>query len=202
MIDFVKPHYKDILIILLVIILTISNYHLYKQNNDIKESKVINSEQAKNIEYLENELKLKKQDSEEISKIISEIQTNDNNSNIPPVTNITVTATTPKEVVDDIDNRIKNQDPNLPSEVLEETDRTIISEQPDNEEYKVGVYKINTYRNWYTGTGIGSNNGDTYIPIVIGRQYDKDKSIEFQVNYSFNKNKINGGQVVHLWHFN
>lgn len=201
MLDYIKSHYKDILIVVLVIVLGIGIYNLYEQNRAIKESQVLTSEQAKSIEYLQNELELKKQDSEEIAKKIEQIQSNSNNY-IPPVTNITVTATTPKEAVEIVNNRIQEQDPTLPPEALEDTDKTIVSEQPDNEDYQVGVYKINTYRNWYAGTGIGVNDGDTYIPIVAGRQYAKDKSIQFQVNYSFNKERIDGGQIVHLWHFN
>lgn len=198
--SWIKEHFVQIISILCVILIGIVGYLLYKQythKEEIKQPIKATSEQVTDPNYLENKLDMKKQDAQTTTHIIEKAQ----NNTIPPVTNITIHASTPEQATDKVIERIEQKDPTLPKEVLKESDRTVIAPQPDNKDYQVGVYKINTYRNWYAGTGIGVHNNKTYIPIAVGRQYSKDKSIEFQVNYSIDKNKIDGGQVMHYWHF-
>lgn len=203
MFEWIKTHIKDILII--IILLCVSVYLYYSINNqkrmeeELKQAQELTSEQAQSIEYLKNELNMKESDAKETVTIIKEAQ----NNQIPPTTSITIQAPSPQDAVEKVTEDINNKEEYLPKEALEDTDKTIVSEQPENEDYQVGVYKINTYRNWGVGTGIGTNNNDVYIPITVSRQYKKDKSIDFQVNLDPNNNnmKINGVQVVHKWHF-
>lgn len=159
---------------------------------ELKQAQELTSEQAQSIEYLKNELKMKESDAKETAQ----------NNQIPPTTSVTIQAPTQHDAVEKVIEDINNKEEYLPKEAIEDTDKTIVSEQPENEDYQVGVYKINTYRNWGVGTGIGTNNNDVYIPITVSRQYKKDRSIDFQVNLNPNDNmKINGVQVVHKWHF-
>ena len=202
MFEWIKIHIKDILII--IILICVSVYLYYNINNqkrmeeELKQAQELTSEQAQSIEYLKNELNMKESDAKETVAIIKEAQ----NNQIPPTTSITIQSSTPQDAVNKVTEDINNKEEYLPKEAVEDTDKTIVSEQPENEDYQVGVYKINTYRNWGVGTGIGANNNDVYIPITVSRQYKKDKSIDFQVNLDPNNNiKINGVQVVHKWHF-
>lgn len=203
MFEWIKTHIKDILII--IILLCVSVYLYYSINNqkrmeeELKQAQELTSEQAQSIEYLKNELNMKESDAKETVTIIKEAQ----NNQIPPTTSVTIQAPSPQGAVEKVTEDINNKEEYLPKEAVEDTDKTMVSEQPENEDYQVGVYKINTYRNWGVGTGIGTNNNDVYIPITVSRQYKKDKSIDFQVNLDPNNNnmKINGVQVVHKWHF-
>lgn len=202
MFEWIKIHIKDILII--IILLCVSVYLYYNTNNqkrmeeELKQAQELTSEQAQSIEYLKNELNMKESDAKETVTIIKEAQ----NNQIPPTTSVTIQAPSPQGAVEKVTEDINNKEEYLPKEAVEDTDKTMVSEQPENEDYQVGVYKINTYRNWGVGTGIGTNNNDVYIPITVSRQYKKDKSIDFQVNLDPNNNmKINGVQVVHKWHF-
>lgn len=204
MFEWIKTHIKDILII--IILLCVSVYLYYSINNqkrmeeELKQAQELTSEQAQSIEYLKNELNMKESDAKETVTIIKEAQ----NNQIPPTTSVTIQAPSPQGAVEKVTEDINNKEEYLPKEAVEDTDKTIVSEQPENEDYQVGVYKINTYRNWGVGTGIGTNNNDVYIPITVSRQYKKDKSIDFQVNLDPNNNnnmKINGVQVIHKWHF-
>ena len=61
--------------------------------------------------------------------------------------------------------------------------------------------RSSTYKNWGIGFGIGKVDGTEYIPIAIERQYAHNKSLEFQVNYNIDTHKIDGGQIMHKWHF-
>lgn len=202
MFEWIKNNIKDILMI--IMILCVSVYLYYNINNqrmieeELKQAQELTSEQAQSIEYLKNELNMRESDAKDTVTIIKEAQ----NNQIPPTTSVIIQAPTPQDAVEKVTEDINNKEDYLPKEALEDTDKTIVSEQPENEDYQVGVYKINTYRNWGIGTGIGTNNNNVYIPVTLSRQYKKDKSIDFQVNLDPNDNmKINGIQVVHKWHF-
>ena len=203
MFEWIKIHIKDILII--IILLCVSVYLYYNTNNqkrmeeELKQAQELTSEQAQSIEYLKNELNMKESDAKETVTIIKEAQ----NNQIPPTTSVTIQAPSPQGAVEKVTEDINNKEEYLPKEAVEDTDKTMVSEQPENEDYQVGVYKINTYRNWGVGSGIGTNNNDVYIPITVSRQYKKDKSIDFQVNLEPNNNniKLNGVQVLNKWLF-
>lgn len=200
--EFIKNNIKDIIFILITIAVSVYLYYninTQKQmKEELKQAQEVTLEQAQSIEYLKKELSMRESDAKETVTIIKEAQ----NNQIPPNTSITIQAPTPQDAVNKVTEDINNKESYLPEEAKEDTDRTIVTEQPENEDYQVGVYKINTYRNWGVGTGVGTNDNDVYIPIVVSRQYKKDRSIDFQVNIDPNDNmNINGFQVVHKWHF-
>lgn len=202
MIDWIKDHWKTILLIVIIITLL---FYLYdtiqaqkKLQEDLHRATQMTEEQATDIEYLQKELEMNKQNAKETVTIIEKAQSNQ----IPPTTTITVQAPSLPEAVQQTTERIQEQDPTLPKEALEDTDHTIVAPQPENKDYQVGVYKINTYRDWAVGTGVGVNDDDIYVPVVVSRQYEKDKSIDLQINLDPEDNmKPNGVQLVHKWHF-
>lgn len=201
--EFINEHFESLLTILICLFIVfmgmyISTNHLYvvpKDNND----DVVNMtpKQAQDENYVQNKLDTTKDEAKVIVVEVGKAQTNQ----IPPSTTVTINSTSPQEATKEITERIEKKDPTLPKEAIEDTDKTIVAEQPENEEYKVGVYKINTYKNWGIGFGIGKVDDTEYIPIAIERQYAHNKSLEFQVNYNIDTHKIDGGQIMHKWHF-
>lgn len=201
--EFINEHFESLLTILICLFIAcltmyISTNHLYvvpKDNND----DVVNMtpKQAQDENYVQNKLDTTKDEAKVIVVEVGKAQTNQ----IPPSTTVTINSTSPQEATKEITKRIEKKDPTLPKEAIEDTDKTIVAEQPENEEYKVGVYKINTYKNWGIGFGIGKVDDTEYIPIAIERQYAHNKSLEFQVNYNIDTHKIDGGQIMHKWHF-
>jgi len=97
----------------------------------------------------------------------------------------------------------------LPKAALEKTDNTIVSSRPltdkekeevkkaneankgtdkplVNEEFGVGVYKNNNYRNWEWSGGYGQHGGDQYIPIELQRNFSKDAAVSYEHHFGGN----------------
>lgn len=193
---------KDILFVIILIVIGVYLYNNIQEQKELEEklhnATQLTTEQAQDVEYLQNQLDMKKDDAKETVTIIKEAQSNQ----IPPNTTITIQAPTPQQAVEQTTERIQEKDPTLPPEAIEDTDKTIVSEQPENEEYQVGVYKINLQKDWSIGTGLGINDDDVYVPLSISRQYKKDRAVDVQINLDPDDNmKPNGVQVMHRWYF-
>lgn len=193
---------KNILIVILIGIISYVAYNLYEQNKVLEEkldrATYVPTEQVTTPKYFEDEMNMKKDDAKDTVIMIEKAQEN----KIPPSTSITVQAPTPQQAATIVTEKIQNNDPDLPEEFTEEADKTIVTEQPKNEDYQVGVYKINNYKKWSAGVGIGTFDGDTYVPVAISRQLSKEQSIDLQVNLDPDKGlKPNGFQVMYNWHF-
>lgn len=193
---------KNILLIVIIGIISYIAYSLYEQNKELEEkldrATYVPTEQVTTTKYFEDEMDMKKDDAKDTVVIIEKAQEN----KIPPSTSITVQAPTPQQAATIVTEKIQNNDKDLPEEFTEEADKTIVTEQPKNEDYQVGVYKINNYKNWSAGVGVGTFDGDTYVPVAISRQLSKEQSIDLQVNLDPDKGlKPNGFQVMYNWHF-
>ncbi len=197
--EFIKTNWKPIVIGLLVLCMVawILNYYQQKQIQQEKQlQKVVtlSDQQAININSLQNELKVSKQNAATLANEIKKAQ----NNQVQPVTHITVQAPTIGQAVNDIAERIDEKDAYLPAVALENTGRTVVAPQPENKDYQIGVYKINTYKNWYIGAGVGVHDNDVYIPISAQRNFSKDAAVEVQVNLDPNKEmKVKGGQILY-----
>lgn len=193
---------KSILKVAVLIALIVYIYFLFQEREALQDrldkAEQVTAEQAQDIDYMQEKLNTNKEQAKETITIIKEAQQNQ----IPPTTHITVQAPSLPDAVQQTTERIQEQDPTLPPEALEETDKTIVAPQPDNEEYQVGVYKIDLQKDWSVGTGLGVHNGDVYVPVSVSRQYDNNKAVEVQVNLDPSKNmKLEGVQVMHKWYF-
>lgn len=193
---------KNVLLVVLLIAVAYLAYTTYEENKLLEEkldkATYITTEQAENIDYLQKELDMREDDAKDTVIMIEKAQSNQ----IPPSTSITVQAPSPQQAAEEITEKIQNDDPTLPEEFTEESDHTIVTEQPENEEYQVGVYKINNYRNWSVGIGVGTFDDDTYIPVAVSRQFSKDQSLDLQVNLDPDKGmEPNGVQIMYNWHF-
>ena len=183
--NFIKSNFLGIILVIIMTVIIYFLFQLMKDNAALKEELakkpvVLTQEQAKDPNYLRNELSMDKQAAEKTTVIIEKAQ----QGQIQPQGTVVVQA------------------PTMAPEALEKSDRTIVAPQPENEEYKVGVYKINLQKKNSIGIGIGRMDGKTYIPIAYERMYAKNKSIEIQVNLTpGEKKKVSGGQIMHKWYF-
>lgn len=91
--------------------------------------------------------------------------------------------------------KLATGDSSTPKEALEKSDKTIVAEQPNNPTIPVGVYKINLYKNWETGIGYGRQDGESYIPISIQRNYSRNHSIMLEGHYDLTKQQMNGYEI-------
>lgn len=202
--NFISNHYKAILIsIFMVIFLSLFAYlcirvdRYLQHQEEVKQPTVMTPQQATDPNYLQNTKDMSKDDAAKTTVIIERAQ----QGYTQPSSSMTVISTSPTEAAKQVQERIIEQDPTVPKEALDKSDRTIVAPQPENKDYQVGVYKINLSKRWSMGTGIGTLDGQTYIPITAERLYKNDRSIEIQGNFNTAKNKFDGVQIVHKWYF-
>ena len=202
--NFISNHYKAILIsIFMIIFLSLFAYlcirvdRYFQHQEEVKQPTVMTPQQATDPNYLQNTKDMSKDDAAKTTIIIERAQ----QGYTQPSSSMTVISTSPTEAAKQVQERIIEQDPTVPKEALDKSDRTIVAPQPENKDYQVGVYKINLSKRWSIGTGIGTLDGQTYIPITAERLYKNDRSIEIQGNFNTAKNKFDGVQIVHKWYF-
>lgn len=184
-----------IVVFVLLILCVIKIQHDETQKNET--IKTMTTEHAANINALQNELKVNKQNAEAMQKEITKAQ----NGLRRPESVYTERIIQGQDVVRVVQEKIATGDSTLPPLALADTDRTVVAAQPDNKDVPVGVYKINNYRNWEMGVGAGVHEGDFYIPISIQRNYSKSHSIEAEVHVSPRDKTINGGSIKYNIHF-
>ena len=198
-----QKYWKVALFVLMLIVFAFMFFkiqHLEQQAEKNKqEVQVMTADHAKNVNALQNELGVNKHNAEMLADYIQGIQ----QGKTSPNASFVVTSGPPEQAVREVVTRIEQHDTTLPPQVYEKTDKTVVSEQPDNKDYQVGVYKINTYRNWEAGVGVGVHDNNWYIPVSLQRNYDKNHSIEAEVHLDkdiVNKH-ISGGAVKWNVHF-
>jgi cytoskeletal protein RodZ len=141
----VKTYWKDLVLLLMAVTVVVLGYFLWQKNtaSKVEQPQIATSEQAKTPEYYQQELKVPVAQSKEVVTYVEKAQT----GTVQPAATFVVQAPTPAEAAIKIQQKIKDKDDSLPAAALEKTDRTVIAEQPDNPEQKVGVYKINLRKN-------------------------------------------------------
>mgnify|MGYP000863472350 FL=1 len=158
---------------------------------------VMTHDEAVNENVLENKLDMNKSNARETASYIRDAQIglrrpqslyNERNNGGSSVTYT-------------VQEKLARNDAALPKEALAKTDATIVAEQPENKDVPVGIYKINNYRNWELGVGMGVHDGKTYIPVSLQRNYSKNHSVAVELHYDLKDNKVNGGEVQWKVHF-
>ena len=199
--NFLKGHWREILLLVcgLVILYQMLVINYSQQQRASKEQEVIHMTQdnLENINALQNKLKINKQNAEVLKVKAQAVQVGQSK---PKVTYIEKPVAG-KTIVEVVQNKVAKEDVTLPPSALEKTDKTVVVEQPENPEVPVGIYKINTYRNWEVGMGVGSQSGNPYIPISIQRNYDKCHSVMLEAHYDVNQQTVNGAEVQWKVHF-
>lgn len=194
--DFTKQHwqillFEGILIICVGIYINSLLNRIHSAEQAAKAAQTMTAGQTQNVNDLQNDLDISEPVAEQLKDAIAKAQSN----TVQPQISFTVQAPTPTTAVNDVAQRIDDNDTSLPPATLENTDKTVVADQPDNQDYQVGVYKINLKKNYYIGTGVGVNDGKVYVPVSIQRNYDKVHAISVQTNID-TQGKVNGGQVM------
>lgn len=199
--SFFLSHWKELLILLSILIMGVLLWRVNTLERDLdnKEQQVniMDEKHAEDLNSLRNQLDLNKQNAEVLREKIIEAQ----HGLRQPETlykEVVSYGDSPTKVIEE---KLATGDSTLPPEALEKTDRTVVVEQKDNPEIPVGIYKINTYKNWEVGTGIGVQNDNPYIPLSIQRNYARNRSILLETHYGLRDQKVNGGEVQWKVHF-
>ena len=211
--EFVKDYWKTILAVIVIfffcigigIVMFLIYDKLMTRLDKIEQQQqaiVATPQQVVNPNWLQNTTGMSQQNARDTVTIIEKAQDNA----IPPQSTIVIQAPTPAEAAVQIKDRINAKDPTLPKEAIKKSDATIVAEQPKNNEYQVGVYKINNYRKWAVGTGIGAFDNRAYIPVALEYKFDQYQSVEAQMNIdprtSYEDHRVvNGGQIMYKLHF-
>lgn len=151
-----------IVLLLLALMYNVNTNHA----EELRKVKILTAEQATNINALQNRLKVSEEQAEKLTEKIAEVQSN----KVQPVSYITVTAPSIERATADVQERIDRKDPTLPPEALENSDRTVVTPQPDNDDYQVGIYKINLDKNNRIKAGFTHIDDKTYYALAYERE--------------------------------
>lgn len=199
--SFFLKHWKELICVLSFLLVGFLLWRVHILEGEIEQKKqtitVMSQEHAENLNALQNELKVNKQNAEVLQQEVVKAQ----HGLRQPTVVTTVPVVQGDSPVRVVQEKLATGDSTLPPEALEKTDKTVVVEQKDNPQVPVGIYKINTYRNWEAGIGFGYQDGDKYIPFSLQRNYDKQHSVMIEGHYDIDKNAVNGGEVQWKVHF-
>ena len=121
-----------------------------------------------------------------------------------PVVSFTVSAPSLEVAAEQVAERIIKQDATLPPAALEKTDRTAVVK--NDKDYKVDVLKINLDKSWELSAGVGSHQGDVYLPVGLQRNYSPNKALAVEVHLvpedlAKGTIKTSGWEVRQVWRF-
>lgn len=199
--SFFLSHWKELLLLLSILIMGVLLWRVHTLERDLdnknQQVNIMDEKHAEDLNSLRNQLDLNKQNAEVLREKIIEAQ----HGLREPETVYKEAVSYGESPTKVIEEKLATGDSTLPPEALEKTDRTVVVEQKDNPEIPVGIYKINTYKNWEVGTGIGVQNDKPYIPLSIQRNYARNCSILLEAHYDLKDQQINGGEVQWKVHF-
>lgn len=179
---------RPVFIFLLILLFVATAYFTYQKYAEtetaLREAKVINQKQATDVNALQNLLQESRQNAQMLADAVKQAQAGQKQ----PVVNFTVQAPTVEQAAQDTARRINEKDPTLPPAALSPSDRTLTVpqqvKQPDGtQEWQVGVYKVNNYRNWEWSAGFGQHGGDQYIPLQLQRNFSKDAALSYEQHF-------------------
>lgn len=162
----------------LVVLVFVSLYLTFRDSN----SRIVTEDTLQSTTEIQQTLEVNRPNAEALRKEISKAN--------KPVYTTKVKADTPKEALEKVQELYDNKQ--MPSYVYTEPDRTVIATKDD---YEVGVYQINLYRNWEVGVGAGVHDKDFYIPVSVTRNYSRSHSVEAELHYDPNDAEINGYEI-------
>ena len=155
---------------------------LYQKNNTTEEAlqkaAVMTAAQAASSDYWQNQLNMSKQNADAAVAAIAAARS----GNLTPSVTFVQQSPTVEKAAETVAQRINANDATLPPAALTKTDRTaVIPQEVTNKdgtkEWKVDVMKVNNYRNWEWGVGVGVQDGKKYVPIEIQRNFSRDRAV-------------------------
>ena len=163
--------------------------------NQCRHALVLKKEELEQEQILRRALNISQMNAKELQVAYDALKTE------PPATNFTVNAPSLEVASKQVVERINKQDTTLPPAALEKSDRTAVVK--NDTEYKVYVLKINLDKSWKFSTGIGSHNGDAYIPVGVQRNYALNKALAVEAHLGLDdsakpKIKTSGWEVKYV----
>ena len=163
-----------------------------------RQAVVLQQEQLEQTQELSKALHISQMNAKELQVAYDELKTK------PPAASFTVSAPSLEIAATQVAERINKQDATLPPTALEKTDRTAVVK--NDADYKVDVLKINLDKSWELSTGVGSHQGDVYVPLGLQRNYSPNKALAAEVHLvpeelARGKIKTSGWAVRHVWRF-
>ena len=163
-----------------------------------RQAVVLQQEQLEQTQELSKALYISQMSAKELQAAYDELKTK------PPAASFTVCAPSLEIAATQVAERINKQDATLPPAALEKTDRTAVVK--NDTAYKVDVLKINLDKFWELSAGVGSHQGDVYLPVGLQRNYAPHKALAAEVHLvpedlAKGKIKASGWEVKHVWRF-
>ena len=181
--NFIKTHKKAVVISAVLAFILIVLMYLYLQNkkavNEPVNAVKIESVNIKDNDTLQKDLDVNKQEANDIIYKIDEIE----QGKIEPVATTTIKSENLESATNEVVDKINNQDTSLPKEALEKTDKTIVTDNP-NQDYDIGVYKIDLEKDYKLK--VGQTIYKDEINWAVGYQH---KKLEVIIH---GQDKING----------
>lgn len=150
--NFIKTHKKAVVISAVLAFILIVLMYLYLQNKKAVSEPVnavkIESVDIKNNDTLQKDLDVNKQEANDIIYKIDEIE----QGKIEPVATTTIKSENLESATNEVVDKINNKDTSLPKEALEKTDKTIVTDNT-NQDYDIGVYKIDLEKDYKLKVG-------------------------------------------------
>lgn len=150
--NFIKTHKKAVVISAVLAFILIVLMYLYLQNKKAVSEPVnavkIESVDIKDNDTLQKDLDVNKQEANDIIDKIDEIE----QGKIEPVATTTIKSENLESATNEVVDKINNKDTSLPKEALEKTDKTIVTDNP-NQDYDIGVYKIDLEKDYKLKVG-------------------------------------------------
>lgn len=150
--NFIKTHKKAVVISAVLAFILIVLMYLYLQNKKAVSEPVnavkIESANIKDNDTLQKDLDVNKQEANDIINKIDDIE----QGKIEPVATTTIKSENLESATNEVVDKINNQDASLPKEALEKTDKTIVTDNP-NQDYDIGVYKIDLEKDYKLKVG-------------------------------------------------
>ena len=161
-----------------------------------RQAVVLQQEQLEQTQELSKALYISQMSAKELQAAYDELKTK------PPAASFTVCAPSLEIAATQVAERINKQDATLPPAALEKTDRTAVVK--NDTAYKVDVLKINLDKSWELSAGVGSHQGDVYLPVGLQRNYAPHKALAAEVHLvpedlAKGKIKASGWEVKHVW---
>ena len=190
--------------ILLLVLLVVGVFFVWfwwqsqQTQNKYHEAVVLQQRQFAQVEELSRALHISKMNAQELQAAYDELKSK------PPVASFTVQAPSLERAAETVKEKIDEKESALPAAALEKTDRTAVV--ANENAYKVDVMKINLDKAWEVSMGVGSHNGDTYLPVGVQRNYAAHKALAVEVHVDAGdlekgKIKTSGWEVRHVWRY-
>lgn len=164
-----------------------------KAEEQYREAVALHQEQLEQVQELGQALYISQMNAKQLQAAYDELKAK------PPAASFTVTAPSLEVATEQVAERINKQDTTLPPAVLEKTDRTAVVKNDTG--YKVDVLKINLDKSWELSAGVGSHQGDAYIPLGVQRNYAPHKAVAAEVHLVPGTIKTSGWEVKHVWRY-